>query len=54
MFVSVQEFEREHQAHSVLQFHFKEMKETLRHTEELLTVSYCTRSVHAEYTLSTR
>ncbi|XP_072235352.1 leucine-rich repeat flightless-interacting protein 2 isoform X2 [Leuresthes tenuis] len=31
------EFEHEHQAHSVLQFHFKEMKETLRHAEELLT-----------------
>ncbi|XP_028253478.1 leucine-rich repeat flightless-interacting protein 1 isoform X7 [Parambassis ranga] len=32
------EFERERQAHSVLQFQFTEMKETLRHTEELLTV----------------
>ncbi|XP_075333359.1 leucine-rich repeat flightless-interacting protein 2 isoform X4 [Odontesthes bonariensis] len=31
------EFERERQAHSVLQFHFKEVKETLRHSEELLT-----------------
>ncbi|KAM9334233.1 leucine-rich repeat flightless-interacting protein 2 [Symphorus nematophorus] len=31
------EFERERQAHSVLQFQFKEMKETLRQTEDLLT-----------------
>ncbi|KAI3366218.1 hypothetical protein L3Q82_010049 [Scortum barcoo] len=31
------ELERERQAHSVLQFQFKDMKETLRHTEELLT-----------------
>lgn len=31
------EFERERQAHSVLQFQFKEMEETLRRTEELLT-----------------
>ncbi|XP_069020041.1 leucine-rich repeat flightless-interacting protein 2 isoform X1 [Embiotoca jacksoni] len=30
------ELERERQAHSVLQFQFKEMKETLRQTEELL------------------
>ncbi|XP_051284130.1 uncharacterized protein lrrfip1b isoform X1 [Dicentrarchus labrax] len=33
----LQEFERERQAHSVLQFQFKEMKETLTQTEELLT-----------------
>ncbi|KAG7214951.1 hypothetical protein INR49_008806 [Caranx melampygus] len=32
-----QVLERERQAHSVLQFQFKEMKETLRQTEELLT-----------------
>ncbi|XP_038579703.1 leucine-rich repeat flightless-interacting protein 2 isoform X2 [Micropterus salmoides] len=31
------ELERERQAHGVLQFQFKEMKETLRQTEELLT-----------------
>ncbi|KAM6958113.1 leucine-rich repeat flightless-interacting protein 2 isoform 4-T4 [Tautogolabrus adspersus] len=31
------ELERERQAHSVLQFTFKEVNETLRHTEELLT-----------------
>ncbi|XP_044043373.1 leucine-rich repeat flightless-interacting protein 2 isoform X10 [Siniperca chuatsi] len=31
------EFERERQDHRVLQFQFKEMKETLRQTEELLT-----------------
>ncbi|XP_059184030.1 leucine-rich repeat flightless-interacting protein 2 isoform X2 [Centropristis striata] len=31
------ELERERQAHSVLQFQFKEMEETLRQTEELLT-----------------
>lgn len=30
-------WERERQAHSVLQFHFKDMKESLRQTEELLT-----------------
>lgn len=36
----LQELERERQAHGVLQFQFKEMKETLRQTEELLTVSY--------------
>uniref|UniRef100_A0A4W6G3P8 LRR binding FLII interacting protein 1 n=1 Tax=Lates calcarifer TaxID=8187 RepID=A0A4W6G3P8_LATCA len=34
---TTKEFERERQAHSVLQFQFKEMKETLRQTEELLT-----------------
>lgn len=33
----LQELERERQAHGVLQFQFKEMKETLRQTEELLT-----------------
>ena len=33
-----QEFQRERQAHNVLQFQFKEMKETLKQTEELLTV----------------
>ncbi|XP_029941909.1 leucine-rich repeat flightless-interacting protein 2-like isoform X2 [Salarias fasciatus] len=31
------ELERERQAHSVLQFHFKEIKESLTQTEELLT-----------------
>ncbi|XP_034460029.1 leucine-rich repeat flightless-interacting protein 2 isoform X8 [Hippoglossus hippoglossus] len=31
------ELEREHQSHSFLQFQFKEMKETLRQTEEMLT-----------------
>ncbi|XP_063322579.1 leucine-rich repeat flightless-interacting protein 2 isoform X2 [Pelmatolapia mariae] len=31
------EWERERHAHSLLQFHFKDMKETLRQTEELLT-----------------
>ncbi|CAJ1086866.1 leucine-rich repeat flightless-interacting protein 2 isoform X16 [Xyrichtys novacula] len=31
------EFERERQAHSVLQFSYKEIKDTLTHTEELLT-----------------
>ncbi|XP_040888017.1 leucine-rich repeat flightless-interacting protein 2 isoform X2 [Toxotes jaculatrix] len=34
---TTKEFERERQAHSVVQFQFKEMKETLRQTEELLT-----------------
>lgn len=34
-----QEFEREHQAHRLLQLHFKEAQETLRRSEELLTVS---------------
>ncbi|GAA6230042.1 leucine-rich repeat flightless-interacting protein 2-like isoform X12 [Lates japonicus] len=34
---TTKEFERERQAHSVLQFQFKEMKETLRQMEELLT-----------------
>lgn len=36
--VCFQEWERERHAHSLLQFHFKDMKETLRQTEELLTV----------------
>ncbi|XP_041834696.1 leucine-rich repeat flightless-interacting protein 2 isoform X1 [Melanotaenia boesemani] len=30
-------FEREHQAHSILKLHFKDLTETLRQTEELLT-----------------
>ncbi|XP_041638012.1 leucine-rich repeat flightless-interacting protein 2 isoform X6 [Cheilinus undulatus] len=34
---TIKELERERQAHSVLQFTFNETKETLRHTEELLT-----------------
>lgn len=34
-----QEFERERQAHRLLQLHFKEAQETLRRSEELLTVS---------------
>ncbi|XP_071335590.1 leucine-rich repeat flightless-interacting protein 2 isoform X17 [Trachinotus anak] len=34
---TTKELERERQAHSVLQFQFKEMKETLKQTEELLT-----------------
>ncbi|XP_070711650.1 leucine-rich repeat flightless-interacting protein 2 isoform X3 [Pempheris klunzingeri] len=34
---SNKELERERQTHTVLQFQFKEMKETLRQTEELLT-----------------
>lgn len=34
----LQELERERQAHRVLQVQFTEMKETLRRTEELLTV----------------
>ncbi|XP_067357149.1 uncharacterized protein lrrfip1b isoform X16 [Channa argus] len=33
----MQELERERQAHTVLQYQFKEMRETLRKTEELLT-----------------
>ncbi|XP_058635866.1 leucine-rich repeat flightless-interacting protein 2 isoform X10 [Onychostoma macrolepis] len=31
------DFERERQAHNVLKFQFEEMKETLKHSEELLT-----------------
>lgn len=38
---SSQEFEREKHAHSVLQFQFNEMKETLKQSEELLNVSIC-------------
>lgn len=38
---SSQEFEREKYAHSVLQFQFNEMKETLKQSEELLNVSIC-------------
>lgn len=34
-----QEYEREKHAHSVLQFQFNEMKETLKQSEELLNVS---------------
>lgn len=34
-----QEFERERQAHRLLQLHFKEAQETLRRSEELMTVS---------------
>lgn len=36
-----QEYEREKHAHSVLQFQFNEMKETLKQSEELLNVSIC-------------
>lgn len=36
-----QEYEREKHAHSVLQFQFSEMKETLKQSEELLNVSIC-------------
>lgn len=36
---SPQEYEREKHAHSVLQFQFNEMKETLKQSEELLNVS---------------
>lgn len=41
MLVVFQELERERQTHHVLQVQFKEMKDTLRQTEELLTVSDC-------------
>lgn len=34
-----QELEREKHAHSVLQFQFSEIKETLKQSEELLNVS---------------
>lgn len=37
--VSSQELEREKHAHSVLQFQFTEIKETLKQSEELLNVS---------------
>lgn len=37
--VSSQELDREKYAHSVLQFQFSEMKETLKQSEELLNVS---------------
>lgn len=39
--VSSQELEREKHAHSVLQFQFTEVKETLKQSEELLNVSVC-------------
>lgn len=42
-----QELERERHAHGVLQFEFKEIKETLKHTEELLTVSYSVHNTHS-------
>lgn len=38
---SSQECEREKHAHSVLQFQFNEMKETLKQSEELINVSIC-------------
>lgn len=34
---TTKEMERERQAHSVLQFHFQEMRDTLKQTEDLLT-----------------
>lgn len=37
--VSVQELEREKHAHGILQFQFNELKQTLKQSEELLTVS---------------
>lgn len=40
MIVSLQELERERQAHSVLKVHFKETEDTLRQTKELLTVRH--------------
>lgn len=40
----LQELEREKHAHSVLQFQFSELKETLKQSEELLNVSV---KVHA-------
>lgn len=36
---SSQEYEREKHSHTVLQFQFTEMKETLKQSEELLNVS---------------
>lgn len=42
-----QELEREKHAHSVLQFQFAEIKETLKQSEELLNVSVLLSSVKA-------
>lgn len=45
--MSSQELEREKHAHSVLQFQFSEIKETLKQSEELLNVSICVKVCHS-------
>lgn len=45
--MSSQELEREKHAHSVLQFQFGEMKETLRQSEDMLNVSICVKVCHS-------
>lgn len=45
--VSWQELEREKHTHSVLQFQFSEIKETLKQSEELLNVSICVKVCHS-------
>lgn len=47
--VSSQELEREKHAHSVLQFQFSEIKETLKQSEELLNVSICATGVSGSH-----
>ena len=51
-----QEHEREKHAHGVLQFQFTELKETLKQSEEMLTVSTTAADNHTyeDPTLSTR
>ncbi|XP_052455212.1 leucine-rich repeat flightless-interacting protein 1-like isoform X3 [Carassius gibelio] len=43
------DFEREHHAHSVLKFQFEEMKETLRQSEESVTVTQQSRGKQPDY-----
>lgn len=47
--VSSQELEREKHAHSVLQFQFSEVKETLKQSEELLNVSISAAGVSGSH-----